>query len=246
MLGRVLRNLIENAVRYTQEGGVAVECARLPGRVQVRVVDTGVGIPRPDLERIWQEFEQLGNLQRDRAQGLGLGLPIVKRLASMLGLVVTVTSTPGLGSTFSIEVPLAPACIDNGGNACSGSAAPREGMTVLVVEDDETILEGLKAVLGGAGYAVTATQRADAAIGEVVRGMRPDLVVADYRLGEGGSGTDAIVGVRRTMGCDVPALLVTGELLGEPQTDANNYGFDLLHKPVDPDRLLDRMAELLS
>jgi signal transduction histidine kinase len=107
LLGRMLRNLIENALRYTSEGEVRLEC-RAEGRVlRIEVQDTGVGIPAGQLEQIWEEFHQVGGAERDSAQGLGLGLAIVRRLAKLLGHEVQVRSEAGRGSVFSIDVPLA-------------------------------------------------------------------------------------------------------------------------------------------
>ena len=107
LLGRVLRNLVENAVRYTKSGHIRIVCRRIEDRLRIEVEDTGIGIPPEQLDRIFEEFHQVGNQARDRTQGLGLGLAIVRRIADLLGHRIETRSRPGEGSIFSIELPLA-------------------------------------------------------------------------------------------------------------------------------------------
>ena len=107
LLGRVLRNLVENAVRYTESGHIRIACRRIEDRLRIEVEDTGIGIPPEQLDRIFDEFHQVGNQARDRTQGLGLGLAIVRRIADLLGHRIETRSRPGEGSIFSIELPLA-------------------------------------------------------------------------------------------------------------------------------------------
>lgn len=106
LLGRILRNLVENALRYTDAGRIAIECHRIDQRLRIEVRDTGVGIAPEHLDLIWEEFHQVGNPERDRGRGLGLGLSIVRRLSDLLDHPVHVGSLPGKGSVFSVEVPL--------------------------------------------------------------------------------------------------------------------------------------------
>src|SRR5918994_6977146 len=107
LLGRMLRNLVENAIRYTKAGHIRIICRRIEDRLRIEVEDTGIGIPPEQLDYIFEEFHQVGNPARDRRQGLGLGLAIVRRIADLLGHRIETRSRPGEGSTFSIELPLA-------------------------------------------------------------------------------------------------------------------------------------------
>jgi signal transduction histidine kinase len=106
LLRRVIRNLVSNAVRYTDEGGVLVGCRRRGDSLRIEVWDTGIGIPADQLQVVFEDFYQIGNPERDRANGLGLGLSVVDRAAHLLGHQITVTSRPGTGSMFAVTVPL--------------------------------------------------------------------------------------------------------------------------------------------
>jgi PAS domain S-box-containing protein len=240
LLGRMVRNLVENALRYTEEGGITVACHAAGDALCIEVQDTGIGIPPEHLERIWEEFHQVGNPERDRNRGLGLGLAIVQRLSSLLDHSVEVRSTPGRGSVFTIAVPLGRAELRR------MPTLAREGRTEVVgngrfavlVDDDMIVLLGLKATFEAWGYEVLAagsTERAMAALGE--KGRRPDIVVADYRLREGRNGTEAILAVRAAYGGDVPGIILTGESGAEVQKDAAEHGLSVIHKPVTPRQL---------
>ena len=109
LLEQVLGNLVANALRYTPQGGVLVAARRREAAVRLEVWDTGVGIPPADLERIFEEFVQLGNAERDRRRGLGLGLSIARRSAALIGAAVQVASREGSGSCFAVAQPVVPA-----------------------------------------------------------------------------------------------------------------------------------------
>ncbi len=244
LLGRMLRNLIDNAIRYTDRGRVMVDCRPQGTRLYVEVHDTGLGIPPEQRERIFEEFHQIGNPERDRDRGVGLGLAIVRRLSRLLDHPVDLVSRPGGGSIFSISVPLVRR--EALRNPASGSPASRaeaatvtgEGRLAVVVEDDAIVMMGLAAMLGEWGFTVLSAGSAKEALERLrAKGRRPDIVLADYRLRQGRVGTEAILGVRNLFGTDVPGIIVTGEIGPEPQRDAARHGIGLLHKPVTP-RLL--------
>lgn len=233
LLERILRNLIENALRYTERGGVLVGCRMRGGMVRIEIVDTGIGIPAGSLDRIWDEFQQLGNPERDRSKGFGLGLSVVRRLARLTGCEVGVRSESGRGSRFWIEVPLA--------SALPSQSVPRARRkevvspfatgTVLVIEDDAIVRDGLVATLSGWGHVAIASASQDEALAAVA-GRTPDVIVADYRLAAGQVGTDAIVAVQSRIGRKVPAVIVTGDTDPERLREAERTGFALLHKPI--------------
>jgi signal transduction histidine kinase/CheY-like chemotaxis protein len=244
LLGRMVRNLAENALRYTEAGRIAIECHEVVGRLRIEVHDTGIGIPMDHLTRIWGEFHQVGNPERDRNRGLGLGLAIVQRLSTLLEHPVDVRSVAGQGSIFSIEVPLGAAL----------SAEPPEraaeiagsGRFALLVDDDAIVLLGLKTTFEAWGYKVLAAGSTDRALaGLQERGQRPDIVIADYRLREGRNGTEAILRVREVYGSDVPGIILTGETGGEAQRDAVANGLHVIHKPVTARQLGEALDHLL-
>jgi len=245
LLGRMVRNLVENALRYTETGRIAIECHEAGGRLRVEVHDTGIGIPTDHLERIWEEFHQVGNPERDRNRGLGLGLAIVQRLSGLLAHPVTVRSRPGEGSVFVIEVPLGQAAPRTA--AAAVSEVVGNGRFAVLVDDDAIVLLGLKATFEAWGYEVLAAGSADQAMARLrERGRRPDVVVADYRLREGRSGTEAILAVRAAHGADIPGIILTGETGAEVQSDAAQHDLGVIHKPVTPRQLGAALGKLLT
>jgi PAS domain S-box-containing protein len=237
LLGRTLRNLVENALRYTERGGVRVSCHPAGDALHIEVADTGIGIPPDHLDRIWEEFHQVGNTERDRTQGLGLGLAIVQRISGLLEHPVDVRSAPGRGSVFSITVPAAPAMA-----AAEPQAAPEvergTGQFAVLVDDDAIVLLGLKAMFEEWGYEVLVAGSTDDALARLERsGRQPDIVVADYRLREDRVGTEAILCIRRRYGADIPGIILTGETGPEAQRDATAHGLRVIHKPVTPRQL---------
>ena len=245
LLGRILQNLVENALRYTDKGRILIGCRRRGGNLRIEVWDTGIGIPPDQQDDIFQEFVQVGNANRNRDQGLGLGLAVVRRLSVMLGHPVTVRSIPGRGSVFSVELPLAappPA------KALSPASAPRPAFatTVLVIEDDGIVREGLRAMLAEWGYTVLAAASCAEALDLAHRGPPPDLIVADYRLRDGRTGTEAIREVRLALGRILPGILVTGDTAPARAQEAEAGNFRVMHKPVGAADLRRAVAEALE
>jgi PAS domain S-box-containing protein len=239
LLGRLLRNLVENALRYTERGHIRITCHRVENRLRLAVEDTGVGITPEHLERIFEEFHQVGNVARDRAQGLGLGLAIVRRLADLLGHRIEVRSHPGAGSTFSIELPLGPA--EPARLSVPEEAFPSQdgrGRLAVVVDDDALVLESLQALLTEWGYEVLTAADVEQAVAQIrERSRRPDIVIADYRLAEGHTGIEAVLAVRALFEHLIPGLILTGETDLEFQRAAAGQGLGIAHKPVTPRQL---------
>lgn len=250
LLGRMVRNLLENAVKYTERGAVQIAVRTLDdtapgGLARIEVSDTGIGIPPDQLTRIFAEFHQINNPERDRARGLGLGLAIVQRLSAILDHPVEVKSQPGRGSVFAITVPLAavealPPPPPTASLFTGGRDAPR----ALLVDDDAIVLLGLRDMFREWGYEVLIAGSADEAVAKVEADDRmPDVMLVDYRLREGRVGTEAVVRVRAMAGWDVPAMILTGEAGPECETDAAAHGLEVVRKPVTPRqlrRVLDR------
>jgi len=246
LLGRMIRNMVENAVRYTDHGSVRIECAVIGGSVRIEVSDTGIGIPPGHLERIFDEFHQVGNPERDRSQGLGLGLAIVRRLSLILALPVHVTSELGRGSNFSIDVPLGQGDMEPLESPCAPGPAHAPGLLALVVDDDALVLMGLQAILQNWTYDVITATSGDEAV-ERVRsaGRLPDIVIADYRLRNGEVGPQVIQRLRDVAGVSAPGIILTGETGPEHEEEAALHGFELVHKPLTPKQLHDALERTL-
>ena len=243
LLERLLRNLIENALRYTREGGILVGCRRRKGGVSIEVWDSGIGIPEGRLEEIFDEFTQVANPERDREQGLGLGLAIVQRLARLLGYGVRVRSVLGRGSMFAVEVPqaaLAPAP-----SLPADDAAERDGdrNLVMVIDDEVIVLMGMRVMLEGWGYEVIAVSSQEQALNALEESGRcPDIVIADYRLRDGRTGLEALRAIRRHCDREIPSIVLTGDTAPERMQEAQHSGFSILHKPVSAPHLRTLMA----
>ena len=237
LLERILRNLISNALRYTASGEVRVDCVLVGDSVRIDVVDTGVGIPADQHRAIFSEFYQLGNPERDRNKGLGLGLAIVDRVARLLGHAIALESTPGRGSRFSVTVPLG----DAARIAVEAAAAPDVavtdivGMRVLVIDDEVSVREGMQALLQQWGCVVALAGSADDAVAAArALGGVPDALITDYRLRDERTGAQAIDRLQRELGVVIPALIITGDTAPERLREAQASGHRLLHKPVQP------------
>ncbi|MBE0550043.1 MAG: hybrid sensor histidine kinase/response regulator, partial [Rubrivivax sp.] len=253
LLERVLRNLVSNAIRYTDDGGVLVSCRPRGGKLLLQVWDTGIGISEASLPRIWDEFFQAQSkrpLQAHHRKGLGLGLAIVKRLAGLMGAPIGVRSRVGHGTVFSIEVPVgkAPRSIES---APGGTRVPI-GLTLqerlfVVVEDEAAVREGLVVLLQAWGARVVAFDSVEAVRDWVAGGAGaagphsagpPDLLLVDYRLPQGRTGIDALVALRaRWPQQRLPAIMITGSSLGGHEDEALDHDYHLLIKPVLPNKL---------
>jgi signal transduction histidine kinase len=147
LVERILRNLVSNAVRYTHRGGVVVGCRRRTGAVRIEVWDSGVGIPAGEQSKIFDEFYQIGNPERSRARGMGLGLAIIKRLSQLLGCEIALASRPGRGSVFRFEVPVGIAPAQPAAAADPPPAGDLAGKVIVVIDDESPIVEGTRLLL---------------------------------------------------------------------------------------------------
>ena len=248
LVERVLRNLIVNAIRYTAKGGVVVGCRPRGEYWSVEVWDSGVGIAPENLERIFEEFYQVGNVERDRRKGMGLGLAIIKRIEGLIGSRVRVTSRLGRGSAFGFSVPRSAPVSDVAGPA---QAAPvghgLKDKCVLVVDDESSVREGMRTLLGGWGCDVIAADSLSDALERIqARARRPDLIIADYRLRDGATGVEVIEKVQAAFGRDIPALLVTGDTGADRLRAVRESGYQQMHKPVSPAKLREVLHAMLA
>lgn len=248
LLERILRNLLKNALRYTREGSIMLACRMRGDHVRLEVRDSGIGIPEGHRQLIFQEFHQIGNTQRDRRQGLGLGLAIVDRLARLLGHRISVHSKPGRGSCFSVTVPVvAP--------EKRGPSRPPEqlsmnmskgGGLIALIDDEPDVLESARMLIESWGYGVVTALDVDDAIRSLNGRRQPDVILADYRLRNGSTGGQAIERIRGWAGRDIPAIILTGDTAPERLRQATARGYRLLHKPVQAGSLRAAIEGALS
>jgi two-component system, chemotaxis family, CheB/CheR fusion protein len=249
LLEQMIRNLLSNAVKYTEKGKILLGCRRRGDKLRIEVWDTGIGVPEEQLQAIFEEFHQLDNPARERSKGLGLGLAIVERLADLLGHTVDVRSRQGKGSVFGIEVPLgqdAPQWrLRLDPNEVTESAH-RSG-AILVVEDDLPVRESLAFLLEGEGHRMTTAEDGRKALDLAARGaIRPDLIVADYNLPKGLNGLEVVAALRETLGHEVPAIILTGDISTDTLREIAQGGHLHLHKPVKAKELMDSIQHCLA
>lgn len=241
LLERALSNLLSNAFRYTQAGGVLLAVRTAHDEVRVRVFDTGVGIPADAHDAVFDEFVQLGNPERDPDRGHGLGLPTVRRIAQLMGCSLHLRSQPGHGSCFTIRVPRAQPQTDASLSEPTQVRGQLQGR-VLVVEDNAMVRDALGRLLGGWGMTVVAVPDGAQAM-QAMRRAPFDVVLCDWRLPGGADGVTVLRHARRVLPGLSLGLLLTGEDTRELQ--GLDLEFPLLRKPVRPLRLRALLGQLV-
>ena len=246
LLERVLRNLLSNAVRYTNSGRVVLGCRRLHSGVRIEVWDTGCGIAPDEQSKVFDEFYQIGNSERDRLRGLGLGLAIVHRTVPLIGGTLALDSKLGSGSVFKLSLP----------RAMEGASRPtiqlvekrgamRKGL-IVVVDDEVTILNATSNLLNSWGHRTIVACSGDEMLhllGD--HASPPDLILCDYRLRSGESGLEVIDRLRQVHGAAIPALLITGDTAPDRIREANEHDVLVLHKPLATSKLRAAVGNLL-
>lgn len=247
LMERIVRNLVSNAVRHTPVGRVLIGCRRRGAHVTIEIWDTGPGIPPDQQERIFHEYYQISNPERDRTKGLGLGLAIVRRLTQLLGCKLQLRSQPGRGSCFSVELPLAAAmAIEMPSTRQDEFGAFAKGL-VVVVDDEVAIREAMAALLSGWGHEVITAGSGDEAIRRLSTCTgRPDLIISDYRLRDGETGATVIDRLRSEFNETIPAMLITGDTAPDRLVEAQASGLLLLHKPVSNGKLRAAVVNLIA
>ena len=244
LLRRLLQNLVSNAIKYTPKGRVLFGCRLRGGNLRIDVYDTGLGIPASKKKIIFREFHRLDEGAKV-ARGLGLGLSIVQRIGRVLDHKIDLVSVPGRGSRFSVEVPLS--------NAAPSVQAPREfaavdrggliGTTVLCIDNEPKVLDGMDALLGGWGCRVLKAPDLATAVEAIVQSQAtPSGLLVDYHLDKG-NGLDAIIELRRRFGAELPAILITADRSPHVRDAAREQDVQVLSKPLKPAALRALMAQ---
>lgn len=237
LLERVLNNLLNNAVRYTDKGGVRIETHHEHTHVIIRITDTGIGISHDQINLIFKEFYQANTVERDHKIGLGLGLSIVKRLCDLQSWQLNVTSKSGEGSCFTISVPAGSRSdIKPVQNSLGYSLA---GIMALIIDDNTTARDALAEMLSAWQCNVLQADNAYSAINalkEHSSGL-PDIIISDYRLADQENGIEAIKAIQVYTGKEIPAILMTGDIAPEELNHMAESGVFVMHKPIKPGHL---------
>lgn len=242
LMRRLLGNLLSNAIRYTVDGAVRLACTRRGETLAIEVADTGIGIDPAELERIFDEFYQV-DLGSQRPEGLGLGLSIVRRIATLLHAGVDVESEPARGTRFTVTVPRVEAAA---AAAETAAAAPaHSGGRILVIDDEPAVAEATALLLQSEGFEVRIASCAREAL-EHVDVQVPDMLVSDYHLRGGETGVDVVTAVRARLGAAVPVLFVTGDTARSAIERSRIDNAQLLSKPMRADEFLDTIRHEIA
>ena len=245
LLERALRNLIENALRYTPSGGVLIGLRRRGERSVIDVVDTGIGVPENRRKDIFEEFVQINNPGRQLGLGLGLGLAIVERIATLIDAAIEMYSREGKGSRFSLVLPAAnstPVSVDE-----SAGDLQDPGGRILIVEDNVTVRHGLEALLAQWGYETVAASDGEQALDIAERdGWRFGCVVTDQRLGAGRTGVETAQEIQRRSNRRLPTLVLTGDTATENIAAIAASGFEMMYKPIATEPLRRALARMMA
>jgi signal transduction histidine kinase/ActR/RegA family two-component response regulator len=249
VLENIVRNLLSNAIRYTDKGKVLLGCRRRGSKLRIEVWDTGIGIPKEQVNRIFEEYYQLNNPARDRGKGLGLGLAIVERSSRLLGYRVDVHSVRDQGSVFAVEVPIGKVAsqydITPAVNPLSRDEYQQ--VSVVLVDDERAVLEATQIFLEIDGFQVYTASSGEEALQKIQDlEIKPDLIIADYRLPQNMTGIEVVRHIRELMNYVAPGIILTGDVSPELTREAQDNGLQVLHKPADPEALLAMIYQLLA
>lgn len=250
LVEQILRNLRSNAVKYTREGWVRLRCLHEAALVRIEVLDTGIGIPAAQLPYIHDEFYQVGVASNTSRDGYGLGLSIVQHLVKLLTLRLDVRSEVGKGSAFSLILP-------TGKGHCAAArtdfkespfppAQQMGNMRVLLVEDNVSVRRATCMLLELEGYHVTPVASFAEAVQHVRDGSSVDLLISDYHLSDGETGTQVIAALRDVLGTSLPSVLTTGDTSSAIKHLPRDPHLRIASKPIQAEELLALLRELLS
>ena len=254
LLATILRNLLQNAIRYTPEGKVLVTCRKYRDKVLLQVWDTGNGIADEYQELIFTEFQQLQNPERDQNKGLGLGLAICRRLSILLNIPLSLKSVISKGSVFSLELELMSSseieeykkAQQNKLQSLDTSENNFHEATILVIDDNEAILKAMSSLLES-WDCIVITSNSVKSTKEIAKNHigRIDAIIADFRLRKNTTGVDAIQAFNEIASYHPSAMLITGETAPEKIQEVSSHGIPVLHKPIKGPHLKIALGRLL-
>jgi CheY-like chemotaxis protein len=242
MLEEMIRNLLSNSVRYTDQGKLLLGCRRAGNKIRIEMWDSGIGIAGDQLPRIFDEYYQ-GAEAAERG-GFGLGLAIVRRLGEVLDHGIDVRSAPGRGTCVSIEVPLGQTRVNNEPAQDQVSESISFAGTVLVIEDETSVRSALNRLLKLRGIGSSMVATGNDALTLVTQGMRPDLVLSDYNLRGSMNGVETIKALRSALAWNVPGIVMTGDIQSKTIEAIAAQDVSVVIKPFPAEELLQLMTRL--
>ena len=249
LLGRIVRNLISNAIRYTPNGQVTIACRDLGDLIRLEVRDTGVGIAEDMFDKIFEEFQQLNNNTRKGDAGVGLGLAVVRRIANILNHEIGVESAPGKGSVFFLDIPKG-IKVDRPTQTKQfhpGSNSAIKDTNIIIIDNEPSILEGLGSLLREWGCEVSA----GLGIRDMLRTLKeekhaPDIAIVDFHLSDDENGIDCIRRLRQETGKAIPGIIITADHSERVYSLVIEEGLFIINKPTPPARLRALLGHILT
>ncbi len=243
LLDRILRNLLSNGIKYTKNGSVLLSIETQKDTHTITISDTGQGIPENEQQHIFEEFYQLDNPERDNTKGLGLGLAIVRRLVNLLNVKITMKSTVGKGTHFTITIKR------SFKKPVITTSATRKKISwniinALVIDDEEEVGLGMQALLEGLGCKVAIADSTESAL-ILAQSNKPNIILADLRLRGTDNGILSIQAIRKIYP-QLPAILISGDTAPERLQEAEKATISILHKPVLVYELEQAIAEVFQ
>ena len=247
LLRRILQNFLTNAYRYARGGKVLLGCRHRGDYIEIQVLDTGCGIDEHETQEIFKEFKRLNHPSSRNVSGLGLGLAIADRISKVLDHPIQVRSSLGEGSMFSIMVPLGQTISQVVAKPTPSLMQPLAGVKVLCIDNEEAILAGLDSLLSRwQCEVICATDIADARIKLGLKGVAPDIILADYHLDDDKNGVDAMDDIRSRYGAHVPGILITANTNKDLVDDIERRGYHYMAKMVKPAALRALISSLVK
>ncbi len=246
LLIRLLRNILNNAFSYTNHGGVQLGYRKRGNEIVFEVWDSGIGIAEHEKDKIFNEFYQSENTERDRSKGLGLGLSICQRIATLLDTELSYRSREGKGSVFRFRLPVTYGELNEvESEKIEQTFTNLTGKILLVVDDDLEVLQAMIHLIKNWDMIPITARNSFEAFGALEnQHLTPDLIICDHRLSDDETGLDVIKRIQHRF--DIPALMITGDTAPENLNAIKQSGFPVLHKPVSPDALYETLCELLT
>ncbi|NOQ63252.1 MAG: response regulator [Methyloprofundus sp.] len=247
LLERLVRNLLSNAIRYTENGSIELFFSNeLDGILQLHITDTGIGIPNKDKENIFSEFFQLHNPERDRNKGLGLGLAIVRRISRLLEHTIDLYSEPDKGTEFIIHLPIGKSKDQSiNTQATTLSTNKLKNLEVLIIDNELDILEAMQTLLSAWECHVTIVESTEKALHLIADNNHPDFILADYRMPGNLNGCELVQLICQQAGY-IPSLIITGDTGAEVFAEIKTANLLMLNKPIKPAQLRLAMTRLVK
>ena len=245
LLQRIIENIVSNAIKYTDKGGIELDCKDTADSIQITVKDTGIGIDDESIDKIFEDYFQIDNPTRLHSKGLGLGLSIVRQISGLLGCKVEVKSALKKGTTFTIIIPKKVLIKTNAKEESRNESFDKCDAVVLLVDDDDMVLDSITMLLETENYNVLSAMNGNDALDIVNNKVPPDIIVTDYRL-PSMLGSEVIAKLRQKLDNNIPAIILTGDTALEEITRDNLDNCRVLNKPIDTDKLINNISEMIN